>query len=280
MKTLLCLILIVPPAHCFQKHEEEEIRRSLVFAQPGPEQRLLVDNIDGSITVEGYDGTEVQLIARRSTKADSEKRLQEAKEDVILDIQEKRDRIEVVVKTPWGTRWGYGNRGEDRYYGYSVSFDFQLKVPRKTGLFLRTVNVGDIEVKDVEGVFEVRNVNGNITMTGVAGHGLVGTVNGFLEASFVKSPKDDCSFKTVNGRIDVTFPAGLSADLSFKTFNGKAYTDFDLVPVDGPKMVRREKRGKTFYKLSDSYAVRIGLGGPQLAFDTLNGNITIKRGLE
>jgi len=277
MKVLLCLLILVPAAHCLQKQEREEIKRTLKFQDPGPTSRLLIDNTHGSIRVVGYDGTDVQFSAVRTTKADSERRLQEAKEDVTLDIKEHRDRIEIVVDAPWRSRWGGMNDRGYRYYGYAVSFDFEIKVPRTTGLYLRTVNDGDIEVKDVEGEFEIRNVNGDITMTNVAGSGRVGTVNGSLEVTFQKNPADDCFFHTVNGRVDVTFPENLSADIILKTFNGKAYTDFDFVPADRAKLRTTEKRGKKLFKLGDEYTVRVGEGGPQLAFDTLNGNINIKK---
>lgn len=277
MKTLLCLLLLVPAAHCFQKQEREEIKRTLKFQEPGPSTRLLVDNIHGSITVVAYDGSEVQLVAIRTTEAETDRRLQEAREDVTLDIKEHRDRIEIVVDAPWRSGWGeIRNRGY-RYYGYTVSFDFELKVPKKTGLHLRTVNEGDIRVTDVEGEFEVRNVNGDVTMTNIAGSGMVGTVNGSLEVTFRKNPSNDCSFHTVNGKVDVTFPDNLSADIVLKTFNGNAYTDFDFVPADRPRLKMEEKRGRKLFRLGADYTVRVGEGGPQLAFDTLNGNINIKK---
>jgi len=277
MKVLLCLLLLVPAAHCMQKQEREEIKRTLKFQEPGPSARLLVDNVYGSIIVVGYDGPDVQLVAVRTTKADSDRKMEEAREDVTLDINEQRDRIEVVVEAPWRSRWGGMHDRGYRYYGYTVSYDFELKVPRTTGLYLRTVNDGDIEVTDVEGEFEVGNVNGDVTMTNVAGSGKVGTVNGSLEVSFRKNPSNNCSFRTVNGKVDVTFQESLSADLVLRTFNGKAYTDFDFAPADRPKLRKEEKRGRKLFRLGDDYTVRVGEGGPQLAFDTLNGNINIKK---
>lgn len=276
MKTLLCLLLLVPAAHCAQKQEREEIKRTLKFQEPGPSSRLLVDNIHGSITVVGYEGSEVQLVAIRTAEADTDRELQEAREDVKLEIKEQRDRIEVVVDAPWRFGRNVYDRGY-RYYGYTVSYDFELKVPKKTGLFLRTVNEGNIEVKDVEGEFEVKNVNGDITMANVAGSGRAATVNGSVEVEFHKNPAQDCFFKTVNGKVTVSFPESLSADFILKTFNGKAYTDFDFTSVDQPAPEKVVKRGRQLLRYGDHYAVRVGHGGPRLGFDTLNGNIHIKK---
>lgn len=280
MKILLCLILLVPAAHCFQKQDREEITKTLVFPEKGPAQRILVDNVYGSITIRGYDGDDVKLKAIRSTKAESDARLAEAKEDVVLQIRERHDKIEIVVDAPW--RFGKGSINDRgyRYYGYSVLFDFELQVPRKTGLYLRTVNDGDIEVSDVEGVFEVHNVNGNVSMTNIAGSGAVGTVNGTLDVTFSRNPSGDCDFRTVNGKVNVSFPKSLSADLILKTFNGKAYTDFDIAPLARREMKKEGNRRRTVYHIGNDYAVRIGDGGPQLAFDTLNGNINIRKNRE
>jgi DUF4097 and DUF4098 domain-containing protein YvlB len=156
-----------------------------------------------------------------------------------------------------------------------VTFEFELKVPRTIDLYLHTVNDGDIEVRDVKGSFEIKNVNGNVTMTGISGSGNASSVNGSVTVGFRENPVDRCLFNTVNGGVEVSFQDPLSAELHLKTFNGKAYTDFDVTAA--PKSIPRisEKRGRKIYRAGNAYVVRVGEGGPQLAFDTLNGSIHI-----
>ncbi|MEX1137833.1 MAG: hypothetical protein WEB33_02970 [Bacteroidota bacterium] len=274
MKILLCFLLLVPAARC-QDAREETITRTLRFSVSGTERSLLVDNIQGSIMVTSHEGETVEMTAIRRTRAKSEIKFQEAAEDVVLDIQEQRSRIEIVVDAPWRDRWnGRYSRGE-RYYGYEVSFDFELKVPKTLNLYLHTVNDGDIKVRDVNGEFEIKNVNGNVTMTGISGAGHASSVNGSLQIGFRVNPADECTFRTVNGSVEVFFQDPLAAELLLKTFNGKAYTDFDVTAAPRTIPTIKEKRGKKIYRGGDAYIVRTGGGGPQLAFDTLNGSIRI-----
>jgi DUF4097 and DUF4098 domain-containing protein YvlB len=147
-------------------------------------------------------------------------------------------------------------------------------VPARLRMTLKTVNDGDIDVGNITGDFDVHNVNGDINMKEVAGSGRVSTVNGDVAVSFRKNPAGECSFKTVNGEVDVEFPEPVSAALRLKTMNGDVYTDFPVKHV-AEKASFTEKRGKKVYKSGDSFVVEAGEGGPELTFDTLNGDIYI-----
>jgi opacity protein-like surface antigen len=252
--------------------DRDTLKRTLKFGDPAAAHRLLIDNINGSINVVGYDGADVQLVAYRKIRAESADRLAEAKREVTLDVREESDRILVYVDGPWRRDDGSVNyRGWD-YYGYEIGYDFELKVPGDLMMTLKTVNDGDIGVRDVAGDFELRNVNGDIDMKDVAGSGKATTVNGDVVVSFRKNPSDECSFKTVNGKVDVEFPEAVSAAFRLRTMNGDVYTDFPVKHVP-QKASYNEKRGKRVYKSGDSFVVEAGSGGPELSFDTLNGDI-------
>jgi hypothetical protein len=72
------------------------------------------------------------------------------------------------------------------------------------------------------------------------------------------------------------FQSGLSADLLFKTFNGQIYSDFDVAPRATP-IETEQKNGRYVYRSNRLQGGRTGQGGPQLSFDTLNGNIRLHR---
>jgi hypothetical protein len=272
--TALLMLGPVSGGHSGDVVERDTLKRTLKFGDPSADHRLLVDNINGSINVVGYDGDDIQLVAYRKIRAESNDRLAEAKKEVTLDIKEESDGILIYVDGPWRHDDGSVNyRGWD-YYGYEVGYDFELKVPDRMRMTLKTVNDGDIGVEKFTGGFEVRNVNGDIDMKEVAGSGRVSTVNGDVAVSFRKNPTDECSFKTVNGKVDVEFPEPVSAALRLKTMNGDVYTDFPVKHVP-EKASFSEKRGKKVYKSGDSFVVEAGEGGPELTFDTLNGDIYI-----
>lgn len=61
--------------------------------------------------------------------------------------------------------------------------------------------------------------------------------------------------------------------------NGAFYTDFPDVELLPPTVTKnQEKRGDgTIYKMNKDTKMRIGTGGKQFKFETLNGNIYIKK---
>jgi len=256
-------------------YNEEKIERTFTFAAGVENRRLVVDNINGTIDVVGYDGDKIEMKAVRGIDAEDDEKADEARREVVLEIKEEKGKVILYVDAPWRTRNGINYRGW-HYYGYDVSYDFELRVPRKTSLFLKTVNSGKIIVKDVEGEHEVSHVNGGIDMTDIIGPAKVTTVNGPVKVSFSKNPEGDCIFKTVNGKVEVELHDGLSADLKLKTFNGQVYTDFDVIDLPRKVAALEERSGrKRVYRKGDSFSVRVGKGGPEFSFDTLNGSIYI-----
>jgi hypothetical protein len=101
-------------------------------------------------------------------------------------------------------------------------------------------------------------------------------VNGDIEASFDRAPSEPTSFRTVNGELDVTFPEDLSAELAFHTMRGEVFTDFDVESLADPPNVRRE-RGRFVMNVNRTSAFRIGNGGDRHSFNTLNGDIFVRK---
>lgn len=192
-----------------------------------------------------------------------------------LQIKEEKNKIILYVDAPWRSGDGVNYRGW-HYYGYDVIYDFDLKVPHKMSLYLKTVNHGKVLVQGVEGEFEVKNVNAGIEVSDINGAALVSTVNGPIKVSFTRNPVSECSFKTVNGKIEVVLHDGLNADIKLKTFNGKVFTDFDVSSLPREDRTVEERKGsRRIYRRGDSHTVRVGKGGPEFSFDTLNGSIYV-----
>jgi len=114
-------------------------------------------------------------------------------------------------------------------------------------------------------------------MEEVAGSVEAYTVNGKVKALFSRNPEADCSFQTVNGDLEISFCPDLSADLRLKTFNGQAYSDFPVTHLPSEQAVAEHRQGKYVYKSNRFSSVRVGKGGPEIKFDTLNGDILIHK---
>jgi hypothetical protein len=112
----------------------------------------------------------------------------------------------------------------------------------------------------------------------MAGSGEATTVNGSVVASFVSNPKGDTHFETINGKIDVSFQADLAADLEMLARWGELWSEYVVRPLPMAPPVKRTKGSRTVIEMSRGTRVRVNGGGPTHSFETLNGNIYVRKG--
>ncbi len=155
-----------------------------------------------------------------------------------------------------------GAGGKMRVRDNDVSVDFKVKVPAGVRFVGRTVN-GGIDATELPADAEAYTVNGGVSVK-AGGTIRAETVNGGVDASFGRADwTGEIQLKTVNGGIDVALPGDASAELRAQTVNGDIETDFPIT-VQG-RMSKRRLSGT------------IGSGGRQLALETVNGGIEIKK---
>lgn len=257
------------------RHQESIVKK---FNLPNAGARVDVDNVNGYVHVTATESSEVELRAHETIKAETDNDLSLARKEVSLDVKEDPGTLSILYDAPWRCREHARNCGDQHRRFYEVIYDIDISVPRGSRLAISTVNNGDVEIKNSAGPFEVHNVNGAINMEGISGAGDAKTVNGPVLVRFAKEPSGGCNIKTVNGSVDVYFPRDLSADLLFKTFNGQVYTDFDVSPRPSPASPEQqaERNGGRFVYRSNRYvAGRVGRGGQEFSFETLNGDIRL-----
>ncbi len=241
----------------------------------GAAPHILVDNVNGSIDVEGHPGDVIELTVRRRLRADSGAKAAEAREKERLEITEEDGRLLLYVDGPYRLQDGGMNYRGRRYYGWESDFDFTLRVPAAASLDVRTVNRGDITVRNTTGDFQVNNVNGGVVMSGVAGSGRAYALNKPLEVTLARNPRSASYFGSLNGDVEVEFAAGLAADIRVKTFNGKVYSDFPVKSRPSAPPTEKMSGGMRVIKTSEFTALRIGAGGPEITFDAFNGDVRI-----
>jgi hypothetical protein len=233
---------------------------------------VIVKNVIGPIRVIGHDDNRVEMRAKETVRGDLQADIERARAQMQLRTESEPGRVAFRVR-PADENGRHDGWGWD---GYSVEYDIEVRVPRGASIEVSTVNDGDVTVEGVNGAFELKNVNGAVRLVGAGGSGTVNTVNGDVEATFARAPSEPTAFRTVNGELDVTFPANLSADLAFHTMQGDVFTDFDVESLSGPADVRRD-RNRYFMNLNRPSAFRIGTGGQKHSFNTLNGDIFVRK---
>ena len=257
--------------------EEETLRQQYPLAATG-DRILDVDNVWGSIDVVGADTTQVQVVIKKTIRAETKEALEKAKGEVTLEAARDDTSVRLYVNGPFRC---HNNDGDGcccnwrEHNGYVVKWDFQIQVPNKIRLALKTVNEGNIKVQGVSGDFTVRNVNGRIDVQDAAGSGRVKTVNGGVTVTFRANPTANSEFSTINGPVELYFAQPLAADFRFKTFNGNVYTDYELTQMPAKEPEKLERNGRFIFRADRFTNGRVGAGGPQISIDTLNGDIRV-----
>lgn len=251
---------------------ERTLREARPLAAGGT---VTVDNYWGAIRVTATDGSEVTMTATETISARDAELQARARREVTLRVEEHAGGVRFFVDGPF--------RCQERQHRwcdwddlYEVIYDFELRVPRQAKLDLATVNDGDIEVDGVRGPFRVANVNGEITLEGMASGGEAHTVNGGVRVTFAENPQADSEFETVNGNVDVTLRRGLGAEFRLRTMNGEIYSDFEYRARPVAEVSESRERGRYVYKVDHTTSISIGSGGPRIGLASLNGDLLIR----
>jgi putative adhesin len=271
MGWMVCFAQFPSNAQEFKEHISKE------FTPAASHAVLAVYNISGSVKVVGYAGNKVIFDIDKTISAKSSDELEAGKKEFRLEFDQMGDTVEAYIAEPNDSR--PHSNWHDRRIKYHYNLEFTIKVPFNMNLCLSAVNNGDINVSDVTGVLDLSNVNGSISVSGARGVTDAHTVNGDVTVAYTTVPPDASSYNTVNGDLRVTYPSGLSADLEFKSLNGNFYTDFGDVEILPFKVIKSGDKndGGTVYKLDKNSNFRFGKGGKIFKFETLNGNVYIKK---
>ncbi|HQF38626.1 MAG TPA: hypothetical protein PK322_05855, partial [Opitutaceae bacterium] len=178
---------------------------------------VVVENVNGPITIETWDKPEVRLEAVKSAGSQADLDALELR----IDSSERRFSVKTVYLDKDGS-WlkKFTNTGEVRY---------TLTVPHTATLRqLETVN-GGITVANAHGRVTAKTVNGRVEARGLRHEVELSAVNGAVLAEFdAVADKQDIVLNGVNGLVELRLPAGAGAQLEASTVNGAIENDFGL----------------------------------------------------
>lgn len=218
--------------------------------------RVSVSNVNGSVTVETWDKSEVKLqwVKTGESKEDL------AEVEVKIDARQDAFRVETDYGD-WKQRSsGGGNRG---YRNLQV--EYRLTVPRTAILDeIETVN-GSVSITNAANVTKASAVNGEVKAINLRGTASLSTVNGTVIADFDQMQSGSrISLETVNGTVNLTLPSDVNATVKAETVNGKISNGFNL-PVRKGQYVGRDMYGK------------LGSGDVQIKLESVNGELFVNR---
>ena len=234
---------------------------------------VVIDNINGDVVVERSEDELVHLYVEIVFEASSEKLLSKAKQELELGIYNSNDSLRFFTKAPFIKRcqWGYDMRSQPEY---AFKYQYKVKVPANVNLEAKTINDGDVFVKNIDGPVKACNVNGAVEVKNARIIRQASTVNGDVTINFLESPEEPIVFNTVNGDFQFELPEDFSAQIFFDSMNGDLYSSFDYQKM-APRVTKSEKNGK--YKIGTKTGIEIGSDGPELSFRSINGNVYLKK---
>jgi hypothetical protein len=293
MKTILLVMLCFIQLAGFAQSFSEKINKELVFEKKTPDNTLLVANINGGISIIGYEGDRVIVEVTKTITAKTNERLERGKAEIKFGIMDRADTLIFYTEglcsrfgkgnnnnwgrsqNGWGYNWESNNDDDECKTLYDYTLDYVIKVPRSINLVVSTVNQGNIKVESLDGGIVANNVNGSITLAEISREASANTVNGDVDVTYIVNPKKACRFYTLNGDINAWFQKGLTANLSFESFNGELFTNvahLESLPV---VVEKSETKNGIKYKVNGN-RFKIGAGGVMLDFETFNGNVYLK----
>ena len=228
---------------------------------------LEVSAVRGSVSVIGYDGSEVRV-----APLEDPQRLAE-------DFARNSGGLRRIPNTSMGlTVEESDNTVSVRLTSGSEDSGVRVTVPRGTSVRARTVNDGNVVVEGVNGEHELSNTNGDVTASDISGSVVANTTNGDISVSMTDiTPDRAMSFTSFNGDVEVRLPASLAADLYITTNRGDILTDFDVELLPQETIVERSADGGRYQvRLESEVRATVGGGGPEVRFKTFNGDIVIR----
>ena len=282
LTSLLTVFIVVHFVNAQKKEFKEQIKKEIAFESNGKQNTLILNNIFGFVKVEGYEGSQVQLIVDKKITADNSTDLETGKKELIIKVLEIGNKIVIYPSAPFMKF----DQDKFQYYccnqeyeapPYEHQTDFTLRVPDNIKLDIGTVNNGEVAVKNMRGNFiKANNVNGGISLINVTGQTKVHCINGEVEITYADNPTSASKYYSLNGDINITYQNVLSADVSFKSMNGELFTDFEIEKQFN-RTNKSSKNNKAKFKYESKPVVQIGKGGIDYDFETLNGNVFIKK---
>jgi hypothetical protein len=271
MSDKICTLALLTCASCaiVGVAAAQDQRLAVPLSDPSRPARLEIQLFTGDISVEGYDGNEVVIVADAPIR------------DVDRPEPPRPDGLRRIQSS------SVGLTVEENDNVVSVRMDFspnnadiQIRVPRRTSVKAGLVNGGDVEVDSVTGEHELSNVNGDVIATDISGSAVVNATNGDVRATFTAvDATKPMSFISFNGDVDVTLPANLAADLIVGSQQGDVYTDFDVVPQNDPPNLQQRggPTGGKQLRMTQNTRYAIGGGGPDITLRTFNGDVMIRK---
>ncbi len=223
-----------------------------------PTGRFELINVNGRITAEQTDGTELVVEGRKTAKG----RTDESAKELLSKLEIREEVGESTVRV---------ESRPPRLSGFSGhEIEWTVKVPKGIIVDLRTVN-GGVRLNGLSNEIHAKTTNG-----GVKGAGIVpsvieaSAVNGGIEFELASplDSTDSIEMETVNGGVELALAPESKATFAARCVNGG-------VQVEGLD-ISKDEQGNDFERRRRLNGTMNG-GGAKVNLNTTNGGVRIRR---
>jgi DUF4097 and DUF4098 domain-containing protein YvlB len=233
---LAAAVFLASPCYAFRQDFDQTYA-----IEPGGS--LEVQNVNGTVEVNGWDRNEVEV---RAVKTAERREADLAR--VTIDVAATPHSVAVTTRYPQND-------------GVEVTVDYSIRIPHGARLQLASTVNGTLRVSGIENVGSLRTINGDIEVYDSAGPVAAHTTNGNVRLELHRVEAGVASAVTTNGSIVLALSPGSHANLEARSLNGDFQSELPL-RVEGA-LQPREVRGK------------IGRGGGTILLRTVNGGIRV-----
>jgi len=220
--------------------------------------RFELINVNGRITAEPTNGSDVIVEGHRTVKARSDEAAKEllAKLEIREEIGESTVRVE--SRPP-------------RLSGFSGhEIEWTIKVPKGVVLDVRTTN-GGVRLNNLSNDIHAKTTNGGVKGANIT-PGVIeaSAVNGGVEFELASplDATDSVEMETVNGGVELSLPSESKATIAARCVNGG-------VRVEGLE-IAKEDQGNDFERRRRLNGTMNG-GGAKVNMSTTNGGVRLSR---
>jgi DUF4097 and DUF4098 domain-containing protein YvlB len=241
MEMMRKCLLIIAAALSLQSTFAQDFKNSYSLPSGG---QIVVWNYRGDITVQGYEGDTVEIVAN---KAGPDRDLVK-----IIDFS-YGEKIDVH---PRFLKFGHGN----------ATVDFEVRVPKSVEYnFSRLASMGGkVKVSNVEGRLRAESMRGDVEIKSVRGLVTASSQSGNVRVEI--DPGYDRShmrISSISGNIEVLAPSSLDAFVEMSSIGGLLKTDFPIEIQEMRYGSGRSARGK------------LGTGKQSLHLRSVTGQVSL-----
>jgi hypothetical protein len=229
------------------KHYEKTDTEQINLDSRG-KNKLILDNISGSITIRMTDSEEIKITAKKVATV-RKRDLVKPFDEIDIDISEEGEEIhiETVMNEIRRGLFSFDEKQE---------VDYEIYLPERFSIDVANVN-GKIFVYDLKGDIRIENENGDITVKNNTGETIIDLVNGTV-FSDLQATKGFHA-EVINGKIFVNLGDSINALINSSSLNGNIETN-DII-------------FKNVHEDNDNFRAVLGTGEYPINAKTVNGRI-------